>query len=154
MSEKKDHLDELLKDPLAILKRLHAKFGYSNCPLTAEAVFRYLESGVIRQAKRVTSDFVVVQCGGSQRTQITKVVRDLKREGHGSHRVITKHAGTAKEHSANLVNIRGQIYLVDAYNDPPAFTASFSSDWGTIEVSRSWVVKLVPKEKIGSARCD
>jgi len=36
--------------------------------------------------------------------------------GHGAHAVVTINPRAPKEHSVVVVNIRGLVYLVDAYN--------------------------------------
>ena len=154
MPDDKKHLDALLKDPQAVLNGLHAKFGVSNCPLTAAAAFTFLETGVVRTAKRTMAGLVTVQCGNSKKMSFDGLIADLKKAGHGTHYVVTKDAGTPNEHSANFVNIRGKIYLLDAYTKK--FTSDFRDGWGgkKLEVSSAWRIKIVPQDKINSSTCD
>ena len=84
MPDDKKHLDALLKDPQAVLNGLHAKFGVSNCPLTAAAAFTFLETGVVRTAKRTMAGLVTVQCGNSKKMSFDGLIADLKKAGHGT----------------------------------------------------------------------
>ena len=150
----KDHLDALLANPTEILLKIRTEFGYANCPLTAEAVAIYLETGKVTKAKRLLPGQVVVQCSNSIKASMKEVKKALSR--HGKHGVITKDAGQVnREHSANVVNIRGTIYLVDAYTKPGVFTAGFEKDWPTrVEFSRQWRMRVVPQEAVNEKTCD
>ena len=86
---------------------------------------------------------------------LDKVIKALLKRRHGAHVVVTKHAGESSEHSANLVNIRGKIYLVDAYTKPAIFTANFTHDWPhRIESSRTWDIRVVAREAVSEKTCD
>ena len=65
-------------------------------------------------------------------------------------------AGAKDEHSMNLVNIRGKIYMVDAYNERPVLTDKLKSHLAyarTFEFAWGWDVHIVPTDQIQNFKC-
>jgi hypothetical protein len=156
MSPKPDRFDQLLKDYANILPRLRGDFVYANCPLTADALWTFLRTGEVRVAKQLIPGVKVVACGAMQTTTLKSLKKDLIKRGHGSHVVVTKNVGQDPgEHSLNVVNIRGKLYVVDAYVQPPVFSDDLLSYIGNgqLEVTRNADLHMVPSEKVMSFKC-
>ena len=148
-----DHLDQLLETPSRILSTIQGDRRQTSCPLVASAVARYLDSGRVVKAQRLLRRQVTVQCSPSIAMSLNEVIAQLEVH-HGAHGVITKHAGQESEHSANLVNIRGTIYLVDAYTNPTKVTADFTNDWPKkLEFSLVWDIRSLPRTAVNAATC-
>ena len=149
MAPKTDRFDQLLKDYSTILPRLRGEFVHANCPLTADAVWAYLRTGEVRVAKQLLPGIEVVVCGNVQPTNLQRLKRDMLKSGHGSHVIVTKNVGKRPgEHSLNVVNIRGKLYVVDAYVKPPVFSEDLRYYIGTgpLEVTRNADLHMAPSE--------
>jgi hypothetical protein len=155
MSEPKDRFDVMLTDYQTLLPQMRDHFGHSNCPLTAEAVWKYFNTGKVTKARRALGSQAAV-CSPSvrNRTTIESIKKLLKK--HGQHGVLTVNAGADDEHSMNLVNIRGKVYMVDAYNERPVLTDQLKSYLGyarKLEFSWGWDVHIVPTDRIQTWNC-
>ena len=156
MSPKPDRFDRLLKESGTILPRLRGEFAYANCPLTADAVWAYLGTGEIRVAKQLLPGIKVVACGSVQTTTLQALKAQLRKRGHGRHVIVTKNVGQEPgEHSLNVVNIRGNLYVIDAYTKPPVFSQELSKYLGSgpLEVTRNADLHMVPAESVLSFKC-
>jgi hypothetical protein len=156
MAPKADRFDLLLKDYGTVLPQLRGEFVYANCPLTADAVWGYLVTGKVRVAKQLLPGIKVVACGSVKVTTLSALKKDLLKDGHGNHVVVTKNVGkNPGEHSLNVVNIRGKLYVVDAYVKPPVFSQDLLTHIGNgqIEVTKEAGLHMVPAESAMSFRC-
>jgi hypothetical protein len=156
MAPKPDHIDRLLKDYATILTQLRGEFPYANCPLTADAVWAYLQTGETRVARQLLPGIKVVACGSVKVTTLQALKKELQKGGHGSHVVVTKNVGKDPgEHSLNAVNIRGKLYVVDAYVKPPVFSQDLGAYIGNgqLEITRKADLHMVPAEAVMSYRC-
>lgn len=155
MTEPKDRFDAMLTDYQTLLPQMHDKFGHSNCPLTAEAVWNYFNTGKVAKARRTLGSQAVI-CSPSIKTKVTiEGVKKLLNK-HGKHGVLTVNAGQPKEHSMNLVNIRGKVYMVDAYNERPVLTdklKDYLTYAKTFEFSWSWDIHIVPTDRVMKFTC-
>jgi hypothetical protein len=86
MTEPKDRFDAMLTDYQALLPQMHDKFGHSNCPLTAEAVWKYFNTGKLVKERRTLGSQSVI-CSPSIKTKVT--VEGVKKllNKHGKHGV-------------------------------------------------------------------
>jgi len=152
-----ERFDTLLKDYQKLLPRMRNAFGQSNCPLTAEAVWKFLKTGEVRPARaQLPGSTKMLQCGSSSTVTITQIRARLKKAGHGAHAVVTANPDAEKEHSFNVVNVRGAIYLVDAYNAQPVLTKNLEGHLRyakKLEMTLKWDMHIVPSEMIASFRC-
>ena len=149
MGKPKDVFDEMAANWQKLLPEFRNKFGHYNCPLTAQAVFNYFTTGVVKAASAVTAPDTIQSCEDSEVKTVDEIVAMLRRGGHGTHGVVTATAPN-KEHNANVANIRGQIYLVDAYNSTPVFTQDLKGhlSWATkLEFSWGWKMHMVPQHE-------
>lgn len=156
MSPQPDRFDQMLKSYGTILPQLRGEFPYANCPLTADAVWAYLQSGKIRVAKQLLPGIKVVACGAARVTTLPALKKALLKDGHGSHVVVTKNVGKDPgEHSLNVANIRGKLYVIDAYVKPPVFSQDLLTYVGNgqIEVTKDASLHMVPAESALSFRC-
>jgi hypothetical protein len=70
--------------------------------------------------------------------------------------VVTKNPGqTPGEHSLNVVNIRGTLYVVDAYVKPPVFGQDLVKyiGRGRLEVTQKADLHMIPADRAASFRC-
>jgi hypothetical protein len=146
----------MLKDYSTILPQLRGAFPHANCPLTADAVWSYLRTGKISVAKQLLPGIQIVACGSAKVMTLQGLKKDLLKNGHGSHVVVTKNPGQQPgEHSLNLANIRGKLYVIDAYVKPPVCSLDLLTYIGSgrLEVTRKADLHMVPAESVMSFRC-
>jgi len=119
-----DQFDLMLSDWQNILPKLRQEHALSNCPLTAQAVFNYFRTGVIKAAPALLNGAFVMEERGDPANIALKDVRPtMKRKPHGSFAVLTINPNsTDKQHSVVVVTIRGVVCIVDAYNKPGVVT--------------------------------
>jgi hypothetical protein len=155
---KPDRFDEMLANWKTLLPQMRDKWGRSNCPLTAEAVWKYFETGKIIPARPVLDGATkMMECGDVIPLKNPDEVRTrLKDKGHGARAIVTVNPGGPKEHSLVAVNIRGTVYLVDAYNAQPVLTdkvkesLAYGTRWEMILRSD---LHLVPVELVDTFHC-
>jgi hypothetical protein len=153
---KRDRFDEMLANWKTLLPQMRDKWGRSNCPLTAEAVWKYFQTGKIFPARPFLDGTTkMMECGTVKPLKDPKEVRRYVKQ-HGEHAIVTVNPGGPKEHSSVVVNIRGTVYLVDAYNAQPVLTPSveeslaYGSRWEIVVNSN---LHLVPVELVETFSC-
>jgi hypothetical protein len=70
--------------------------------------------------------------------------------------VVSVNSGDKDEHNFNVVNIRGTVYLVDAYNSMGIVSPNLRDHLGyarKLEFSFGWNMRIVPTDAIGKFRC-
>lgn len=149
-----DRFDSLVKNYTTTLATVRPERETPNCPLTAEAVWKYLNGGPLARARGLPAGMVVAECGDSTPTSIGGIRRSLKR--HGQHAVVTANPNAEHQHNFNVVNIRGTIYLVDAYVSPALMTTkleSYLSYAKKLEITFNPQMKMVPLDQAGNVKC-
>jgi len=94
-------------------------FSNRNCGAIADRVEGYMDGGEPRRADAFGG---YGECASSFRNSSrSQIYNQVQRGGDGYHLVWggTRSDGTG--HFANLVNIGGEVYMVDFYNSPPSF---------------------------------
>jgi hypothetical protein len=154
---KPDRFDEMLANWKTLLPLMRDKWGRSNCPLTAEAVWKYFLTGEVVPARvLLTGETKMLQCGDSKAVTIKQIRNELRKKGHGMHAVVTANPGEKDEHNFNVVNIRGTVYLVDAYNASGYLTADLEGSLKyarRLELSHEWDMHLVPAHVVETFKC-
>jgi hypothetical protein len=133
-----------------------------NCPAVAAATQRFIESGVISPARRrggVRGGYA--NCGEEIAASLDRIISLVRAEGHGFSVVLLADDGVdgpdGQQHAANLVNIHGVVYYIDAYNTTqPVFTDNPRPwlSWATrFSYSRDYRPHFVPREFEATFRC-
>jgi hypothetical protein len=146
-----EHYDRILSERQSLLSQFQSPFHQSNCPAVAAAVQRFLETGIVRRARDVASGFGCEDSGMPfTRTDLPGLLATVQAGGHGFQVVAgASDAATHREHYANIVNIHGAVYYVDAYTRPgvisaPNDIASWLSWASELEFTRNYQCRLVP----------
>jgi hypothetical protein len=154
---KADRFDVMLRDWKKLLPQFRDKFSRSNCPLTAQAVWNYFEKGkVVPAPALLQGSTTMVECGDPVPVEVGAIRGLLKPKGHGAHAVVTANPGGPKEHSAVAVNIRGVIYLVDAYNTPGVVTQDLEGHLSyakKLEITFNAKIHMVPTDQASKFKC-
>jgi hypothetical protein len=152
-----DHFDRMLADYLVLLPKMRDKFGKSNCPLTAEAVWKYFNTGNVVAARKIMDGYGTVVCQPAIRVTSKSLEALLLEQGHGAHGVVTANPdSTDRQHSLNAVNIRGKVYLVDAYNPQPVLTDDLRGHLKyaqRLEFTAKWDLRIVPNHALAGYKC-
>jgi hypothetical protein len=152
-----DRFDRMLTDYQQLLRQLRGSpLIQPDCVLTAEAVWRYFQLGKLSSARRVMDGSKLAISSKTQRITVPGVRSLLLHAGHGSHGVVTAFKLNGGEHSMNVVNIRGTIYIVDAYHaQHPVLTTDLAGYLGyatRIEFASDWAVQIVPSGRMTMSR--
>jgi hypothetical protein len=149
-----DRFDHMLKNFASLLPLMRPERETPNCPLTAEAVWKYFRSGEVARAGSLMQGMFVAECGDSEVTSVPKIRTRLKR--HGLHALVTANPNAEHEHSFNVVNIRGTVYLVDAYVSPALFTKNLEGYLRyakRLEITFNVRMKVVPADATATVKC-
>jgi hypothetical protein len=151
-----DRFDRLLANYATLLPLMRPERETPNCPLTAEAVWKYFTHGEVVRASSLMHGMFVAECGDSVATRISAIRATLKRRGHGAHALVTANPNAEHEHSFNVVNIRGTIYLVDAYTNPAVVTPKLEDFLGyakQLDITFNVQMRVVPADATGTVTC-
>jgi hypothetical protein len=140
----------MLKEYKSLLPQLrgNSRLFTPNCALTAEAVWKYFNTGAVAPARRdLDGSFRVVGSRG-QNITVNGIRRYLSKGGHGGHGVVKARKANGDEHSMNVVNIRGKVYLVDAFDlQKPVLTEKLAESLSyaiRLEYSVNWSLQIAP----------
>lgn len=146
-----EHYDRILSEGQSLLSQFQGRFHQSNCPAVAAAVQRFLESGIISRALDVSSGFGCQDAGSPfVSTVIPNLIGIVRGGGHGFQVVVgARDPAHNREHYANVVNIRGNGYYIDAFTRPGAISGANDIarwlSWATeLEYSRRYLCRVVP----------
>lgn len=120
-----EHYDRILTERQLLLSQFQTRFHQSNCPAVAAAVQRFLETGAVRRAADVPSGFGCRDSGlPFTQIDVATLLANAQAGGHGFQVVVgASNPASGREHYANIVNIRGAVYYVDAFTRPGAISA-------------------------------
>jgi len=146
-----EHYDRILSERQALLSQFQIRFHGSNCPAVAAAVQRFLETGTVRRALDVAGGFGCENDGMPfVSTDVNHLLGMAQAGNHGFQVVVGAHnPSTSRQHYANVINIRGSVYYVDAFTRPAGISAPNDiSSWlswaSELEYSRRYVCRVVP----------
>lgn len=147
-----EHYNRILTERQSLLAQFQGTFHNSNCPAVAAAFQRFLESGQVQRAPNVPHGFGCQDAGSPFiSTNIINLLRIAREGRHGFQVVVGAHNPTPqREHYANIVNIQGNVYYIDAFTRPgnisrPNDIRSWLS-WATlVEYTRRYQCRIVPR---------
>lgn len=122
-----DRYDRILSERRSLLAQFQGPIHSSNCPAVAATLQRFLRTGVVHRAPDVPRGFGCQDAGEPFiSTNIPSLIRVMRQGSHGFNVVVgARNPSTQREHYANIVNIRGNIYYVDAFNNPTTLRPGF-----------------------------
>ena len=145
-----DHFDDLLQGGVEFLAQFNrrGRFSGANCPATAGAVAHFLETGEVRPARATMGGDGFQNMGAPMQTaRLRRILRVLERGGHGTYVVVGGFSST-REHYNILVNIRGEVYYVDAHTQPAVFATDIAArlQWAEhLEYTRDFQPRFLPE---------
>lgn len=146
-----EHYGRILVERQSLLAQFQGVFHNSNCPAVAAAFQRFLETGHIRQAPDVARGFGCQDAGAPFVSITVASLSRIVRQGRHGFQVVVggRNLSTQREHYANVVNIRGSIYYIDAFNRPGNISRANDItswlSWATeLEYTRRYECRIVP----------
>jgi hypothetical protein len=98
----------------------------------------------------------MAECGKSEPIELANIRKRIKQKSHGTHAVVTGAPGKPGEHSVVVANIRGVVYLVDAYNTPGVVSQDIERYLGHLEpfeITFNADIHMVPADKASKFTC-
>lgn len=113
-----DQYDRILENPTEFFTSINPTTNIANCPETADAVHDYLVTGRQRQVRGdLFSRFVFGRRTRFHQASLARLLSLVR--SHGTHTVVRMSTGSRSNpqntHYFILANIRGRVYVVDAY---------------------------------------
>lgn len=144
-----EHYSRILTERGTLLSLFQPRFHSPNCPAVAAAFQRFLETGVVARAIDVPPGFGCQDSGSPfVRIGLSGLLSMALTRGHGF-QVVVGATAPGREHYANVVNINGSAYYVDAFTRPGGVSrandlASWLSWAISVEYSTRYTCRLVP----------
>jgi hypothetical protein len=143
-----DHYRRLLTERTELLSRFQSRFHSSNCPSVAAAVQRFLESGHIALAADVPRGFGCEDAGLPFVSTTLPDLQALVAAGGDCFQVVVGASAAGREHYANVANIGGAVYYIDAFARPGVVSAPNDLTWlswaASLEYTRQYRCRVVP----------
>jgi hypothetical protein len=145
-----EHYDRILSERQSLLSQFQSRFHGSNCPAVAGAVQRFLETGVVNRAPDVALGFGCADDGMPFVSTDPPNLLGMAQAGNHGFQVVVgaRNPATSREHYANIINIRGSVYYVDAFTRPGVISAPNEIgpwlSWATeLEFTQRYVCRVV-----------
>jgi hypothetical protein len=116
-----DNFDALLESwgKLRVLFNAFQTACLIHCPACANSVERWLTLGVVSPALCPAAGDTFEVEGRREAAYLLVIITRVQHRGHGTHVVVEAHrpprTGFTEWHYFNVVNIRGTVYVFDAY---------------------------------------